>query len=232
MGFQRVDILHGSTYRDNSTIVIVPGRDEMIHHRVFQTWQNLMPLMNQKRTFVFIIGHEVGVAYNNAIQHILQDPELSKWKYILTLETDNLVPPDAHIQLLKTLDDGKYDGVSGLYWTKGDVNMPMAYGDPEMFRATGVMDFIPRDVREPLAKGDVMEVNGIAMGCSLYRLDLFREVPPPWFVTVAKFAPGVGIQLATQDLNFCEKARRLGKRFAVDMNVRVGHIDVRDGTVY
>ena len=36
----------------------------------------------------------------------------------------------------------------------------------------------------------------------------------------------------TQDLSFAERAVRLGKRFGVDMRVRVGHLDVRTGVIY
>jgi hypothetical protein len=77
-----------------------------------------------------------------------------------------------------------------------------------------------------------MPVCGIAMGCALWRMDLFRDIPPPWFVTVADVVPGKGIQGFTQDLFFCQKAVLAGKRFAVDMRVKVGHLDINTGHVY
>ena len=110
--------------------------------------------------------------------------------------------------------------------------MPMAYGDPEEFRQTGALDFRPLDVRRALQLGRVVPVNGIAMGCALWKLDLFRAVPPPWFVTVADMIPERGSQVMTQDLYFCRKAREMGKTFAVDCRVRVGHLDVNTGEVY
>jgi hypothetical protein len=231
LGFERVTHLPGSTYKDNSTVIIVPARDTMVDLRVQQTWQGLMAPMNQKRAMLFATGDEVGVAYTRVIQQVLADPELSKWKYIMTMETDNLQPPDAHIKLLQTIEAGPYDGVSGIYYTKGDINMPMAYGDPEEYARTGVLDFRPRDVREAQAKGHVMEVNGIAMGCSLYRMELFRQLEPPWFVTVADVVDGSPIAF-TQDLYFCKNARSKGKRFAVDFRVVVGHLDLATGIIY
>lgn len=244
-GFQRIEHISGSTYRDNSTIVIVPTRG-MIHHKVVAAWNNLIPPMNQKRTplqfatpgpgeerhMIVTSGHEVGRAYDTMIKHILAHPELSKWKYILTLEDDNLPPPDAHIRLLESIEHGKYDAVGGLYFTKGDLNMPMCYGDPAQYRRTGELDFRPRDVRNAMQSGNLIECNGIAMGCSLYRLDLFREIPEPWFVTVNDVVEGQGPQCFTQDLWFCQKAVRAGKRFAVDARVRVGHLDINSGEVY
>jgi hypothetical protein len=78
-----------------------------------------------------------------------------------------------------------------------------------------------------------MEVNGIAMGCALWRMELFRELAAPWFVTVNDVFPEKGgAQCFTQDLYFCERARRAGKRFAVDFRVKVGHLDTETGVVY
>lgn len=231
LGFDRLELQHGSTYKDSSTIILIPTRGE-VNHRVVQSWMSLISPMNQKKALFFVVGDEVGAAYNRMISNILADPELSKWKYILTLEDDNIVPPDAHIRLLESIQEGPFDAVGGLYFTKGEINMPMAYGDPREFAETGRLDFRPLDIRQALGRGNLMEVNGIAMGCSLYRLSLFRDIQSPWFVTVGDYIPDRGPALMTQDLFFCERARRVGKRFAVDMRVRVGHLDVNTGIVY
>jgi len=231
VGFDRVQTIPGSTYRDCSTIVIMPTREPKIDFRVVQAWQQLIAPMNQKRAMLFCYGDEVGIAYERLVDNILGDRELSTWKYIMTVEADNLPPPDAHIRLLESIEAGKFDGVSGLYFTKGEVMMPMAYGSAEEYKATGVLDFRPLDVRRALASGNVMEVNGIAMGCSLYRLDLFREIPKPWFMSISDVMDGQPVGY-TQDLFFCRRARLAGKRFAVDMRVKVGHLDLASGIVY
>lgn len=252
LGFERIETIQGSTFKDNSTAIIVPMRGVEIHsnapscvsgdHRgckkpfahqkVFSSWMNLIAPMNQKRMMMQVVGHEVGEAYNDAIRQILANPELVKWKYVMTLEDDNLPPPDAHIRLLESIEWSGFDAMSGLYFTKGDIGMPMAYGDPDEYRRTGMLDFRPRDVRMAIQHGNVMEVNGIAMGCAIWRMDLFRQIPGPWFVTVADHVPERGSIAQTQDLNFCEKARRVGKRFGVDFRVKVGHLDVDTGVVY
>lgn len=231
LGFERIETISGTTYKDCSTIIVAPTRGT-INVKVVQAWQNLLPLMNQKRAFIFATGHEVGIAYNQLIENIIVNPELNKWKYILTLEDDNLPPPDALQRLIETIEESQYDAVSGIYFTKGDINMPMAYGTPERFRATGELEFIPRNVVEAVQNGHVMEVNGIAMGCALWKLDLFKEIKSPWFVTCNDIVPEKGAMCYTQDLYFCERARRLGKRFAVDFRVKVGHLDINTGLVY
>lgn len=243
LGFERVEHIAGSTYKDSSTVIVIPTRSKfktedgqevrgLIPSKVVQSWQALIAPMNQKRAIFFASGHEVGRAYDAMIQTILDHPELSKWRYIMTLEDDNIPPPDAHIRLLESIAWGNYDAVSALYFTKGEVNMPMAYGDPEEYKRTGNLDFRPRDIRDALKHGQVMPVNGIACGCALWKMSLFREVPPPWYVTMNDLIPGKGIVGMTQDLAFCQKAVLAGKRFATDMRVRVGHLDIASGTVY
>lgn len=233
LGYERVKVMHGGSFKSAKTVVIVPTRG-MINHRVVQAWQALLAPMNQARGFIFAAGDEVGVAYNKAIANVLADPVLSTWDYVLTLEDDNLPPPDAHIRLLESIDQCNADASSGIYWTRGDLNMPMAYGDADVTAATGAFDFAPLSPArciEAMNNEGVVRVNGIAMGCALWRMDLFRQLSAPWFVTVSDLVDG-GARSYTQDLFFCERASKAGKRFVVDFRVRVGHLDVNTGVVY
>jgi len=235
LGFERIEKISGTTYKDNSTIIIIPTRG-MIHWRVAQALNGLISFMNQKRAMFFAVGHEVGIAYNTMIQNILADPQLSTWTYIMTIEDDNIVPPDAHIRLVESIELG-FDAVSGIYFTKGDYNMPMCYGDPDEFRRTGVLEFRPRNIADLLKSGgSVVECNGIAMGCALWRMSMFKEMRDVcknmWFQTINDVIDGKGVVCQTQDLGFCGIAKRAGKRFAVDLRVRVGHIDPATNVVY
>lgn len=229
--FENLEHLKGTTYRDVSTVVVIPSRGTMsprAAHAIF----NVMGPMNAKRAVLVCEGDEVGRAYDRMIQTILAHPDLSGFKYLLTLEDDNLPPPDAHIRLIESIEAGPFDAVGGLYFTKGEGGMPMCYGDPSEYARTGVLDFRPRDVRSAVAGGHIVECNGLAMGCTLYRMQLFRDLAAPWFVTVSDVIPGKGAASMTQDLYFCERARKMGKRFAVDCRVRVGHLDVNTGIVW
>jgi len=223
--FESIRLLHGASFRDQSTIVIIPTRGT-IPWQVVAAWQNLQYPMNQKRALFFAVGYEVGHAYNRMIESILKDPNLSKFKYVLTLEDDNIPTHDALIRLLETIETG-FDAVGAIYFTKGEGGMPMAYGDPKEWEQ-GEMTFAPRNVSEALQKGRVMEVCGIAMGCSLWRMELFRQIPPPWYVTLCETDAGS----MTQDLYFCKRAKMAGKRFAVDFRAKAGHLDVQTGVVY
>lgn len=222
-GFERVEHVVKSSYRDNSMVVICPLRTPMVHHRVVQSWQSIQWPMNQKRAMFMVTGAEVGEAYDDQLAAVLQHPDLSKWKYLLCLEDDNLIPHDAVTHLCESIELGPFDGVGGLYFTKGDLNMPQCYGDPVEFQRTGVLDFRPRDMVAAIKQGAIVPCNGIAMGCSLFRLSAFKDIPRPWFKTNPS---------NTQDLHYCSKAASAGKRFAVDARVKVGHIDVGTGIVY
>src|SRR6185503_17373059 len=112
-------LIRGNTYRDLSTVWITPTRGD-VKARVVSSWIALMRPMNQP--FVgplFIEKDEVGVAYQKMFDIILENPELSKWKYVLTCEDDNLPPSDGLMKLYESIEKG-YDCVAGLYWTKGE----------------------------------------------------------------------------------------------------------------
>ncbi|MCX7778671.1 MAG: hypothetical protein N2259_00240 [Patescibacteria group bacterium] len=205
----------GKAYQDLSTICIVPTRG-MIPAKAAQSWMGLITPMNQKFTRIFMIGMEVGEAYNAAIELILANPELSKWKYILTLEEDNLPPPDGLLKLYENMD--KYDVIGGLYWTKGEGGQPMIYGDPN----DPEMNFRPQPPRM-----EIQPCNGLGMGFTLFRLELFKDprIEKPWFKTCQEYDPQRGSKIYTQDLYFFEKIRQFGYKVACDTRVRVGHYD-------
>jgi len=216
LGFERVEHVSKASYRDNSMVIIIPSRTPFLHTRFVQAMDALQYPMNQKRAKFHVTGAEVGEAYEEQLAAVLAHTELGKWKYLLTVEDDNLLPPDAITLLLEAIELGPFDAVGGLYFLKGDMAMGQCYGDPVEFQRTGVLDFRPRDMSAAVKQGMVVPCNGIAMGCSLYKLSMFKDVPRPWFKTNPH---------NTQDLHFCSKACAVGKRFAVDARVRVGHAD-------
>lgn len=212
------------SYRDLSTIIICPTRGQ-IPARVVQSWMGLMRPMNQKVIGpIFAIGMEVGAAYNNLIEQILAHPELSKYKYILTIEEDNMPPADGLLKLYESMD--KYDVVQGLYWTKGEGGQPMIYGSP---------DVIPKNFIPQVPKLDqVQQCNGLGMGFNLFKMDIFKDkdVPKPWFKTVQEVIPGQGARAYTQDLFFYEQSAKAGYIFACDNRVKVGHYDYINDIVW
>lgn len=213
-------LIKASTYRDLSTICVIPTPGFSIDWRVSQAIENLVKPMNQPYAKWFVTGAEVGDAYNTAIAQILADPNLSKWKFLLTVEHDNLPQPDALLKLQAAMYSTPYAAIGGLYWTKGLDGQPMIYGDPKVWPP----NYIPQ-LPEP---DTIQECRGIAMGFTLWDMNLFKDprLTNPWFETKAGWTPTTGTIAGTQDLVFCGKATALGYRFAVDTSVRVGHMDI------
>lgn len=211
------------TYKDLSTVCVVPTRG-VIPARVVQYWFNLMQPMNQKFMRVFVIGLEVGDAYNSAVELILNNPQLKDWKYLLTLEEDNIPPPDGLLKLYENME--KYDAVGGLYWTKGEGGQPMIYGDPKAMP----MNFLPQIPRPDT----LQECCGLGMGFTLFKISIFRDpkVPRPFFKTIQEYQPGQGIRAYTQDLYFFENIHSLGYKVACDTRVKVGHYDMESDKIW
>ena len=215
---QRVE--KSKMYRDNSTIIICPTRGTF-PTRVVQSWMKLMKPMNQTVAGpIFAESMKVDVAYETLIEYILSNDYLSKFKYILTIEEDNLPPPDGLIRLYEGMEE--YDVIGGLYWGKGEDGFPMIFGNPE-----DPTDFKPQ-VPQP---GKLQQANALGMGFNLFKLDMFRQIPRPWFKTREEVTEGNSIA-NTQDIYFYKKAAEQGFKFACNTDILVGHYDSRSDIVY
>lgn len=208
-------------YEDQSTIIICPTRGSF-PTRVVQSWMKLMRPMNQSVVGpIFAESMKVDVAYETLIEYILSNDYLNKFKYILTIEEDNLPPSDGLLRLYEGMSE--YDVVGGLYWGKGDDGFPMIFGDPK-----DPEDFKPQ---VPIANS-LQQANGLGMGFNLFKLEMFKNIPQPWFKTIQE-KNDVGIDVAkTQDLYFYKNASKYGYKFACDTNILVGHYDSRNDIVY
>lgn len=248
----------GDTFKDLSTICILPipgpvtekkflnctkckHKNEYenwtfsgIHPIFIEAYKRLIRPMNVPFLEMMPSGYEVGDAYTKAIEMILATPQLAKFKFILTVEYDNIIPfiPNTQgplMMLYETMEKG-FDVVGGLYWTKGNPSMPLIYGDPKEGRKAPAGMF---KVRMDWKPGDIVECNGMGMGWTLFKLDIFKDkrIKKPWFKTVNEHTKK-GPALYTQDLNFFEKFRKLDYRCAVDTRIRVGHLDFKSGIIY
>ena len=212
-----------NSYKDLSSICIVPCLNS-IPSKVVQNWMGLMSPTNQKFTRIFVMNMEVGKAYSETIEMILAHPDLSKWKFIFTLEHDNMVSPDCLLKLYEDIEG--YDAVGSLYYTKGIGGKPMCYGNPFI----QPMNFVPF---QP-AVNAVTRCNGLGMGATLFKIEMFKDkrIPRPLFETHQSYTPGVGARAYTQDLKFFEEAGKLGYKFGCSTNTLTGHFSLEEDMVW
>jgi hypothetical protein len=208
-------------YKNLSTIIICPTRG-MFPTKVVQSWMKLLKPMNQLVAGpIFAESMQVDAAYNSLFKYILDNAYLSTFKYVLTIEEDNLPPTDGLLKLYENIDE--YDVIGGLYWSKGKDGFPMLFGNPE----EDPMDSKPQTPKY----GQIQQVNALGMGFNLFKLDMFRNVPEPWFKTVEEVGD-LGVEQMTQDFYFYRKAASLGYKFACDNRVLVGHYDSKKDIIF
>jgi hypothetical protein len=218
----RARILEGASWKHQRVIVLIPASDTISTKVALSHWNIIFP-PNNPVFRMLCLGMEVADAYNQAIEQVLAEPTLSTWEYFLTVEHDNVIPPDGVLQLIESMDKNpKLSAISGLYWTKGEGGVPQIWGDIN----DPVVNYRP----QPPLPDQVQECYGIGMGFALWRIRMFanKKLRRPWFKTSASVTEGVG----TQDLYFAADARKHGYRFAVDTRVKVGHLDLRTGIVW
>jgi hypothetical protein len=132
-------------------------------------------------------------------------------KYLFFLDWDVLPPPETLQRLVYTLDNRpEIDVAAALYTTRAPVPAPLVY------RAFDV------GVDWDWTAGDVLDVEGVATGATLFRVSCFDKVPEPWFVTDG----------GTEDLYFCRHLRENGGRIVLDTALQCGHQDQASGITY
>jgi len=213
-------LLKGGSWKKQRIIVVIPAGESIPAKAALSHWNLVFP--PNQAVFRFLAqGMEVGDAYSSAIEEILRHPDLSQWEYILTIEHDNIPPPDGVIKLIKQMEaHPEYACIGGLYYTKGEEGVAQIWGDPK----DPVLNFRPQ-IPVP---GQLIECCGTGMGFNLFRLSMFKDekIKRPWFRTITE--NGVG----TQDLSFWGEARKYGYRCAIDCDIRVGHYDVANDIVW
>jgi hypothetical protein len=210
-------ILEAATWKKQNIVVVIPA-SQLVPAKCALSWMNLVFPPNNGVVRMLTQGMEIGEAYNMAFQSIVEHPSFGNYQYILTLEHDNVPPPDGVLNLLKYMEAyPDYSAISGLYWTKGELGVPQIWGDIN----DSVVNYRPQ-----VPKGEIQECYGIGMGFALWRMEMFKhpKLVKPWFKTTAH-ATGIG----TQDLYFWTNNRRLGFKCAVANTVRVGHFDPSTG---
>lgn len=145
--------------------------------------------------------------YNNIVQEAIND----KADYLVTVEDDTFPQPDAIVKLYELLKQNPMSAVGAWYPKKEESRQ-------------GVHIILKDGERTQLkADGGIHEVYTMAMGCSIYPVKMFTEIPYPWFKTTA---------ILSQDSFFSQLAREKGYKLLVDTSVKCKHICRITGKIF
>lgn len=150
-----------------------------------------------------IYGLPVDKAYNEAVLMAMREG----CDYLLTIEDDTFPAGDGLVKLL----NHNLDIVGGWY--------PMRREPLE-----GVPIVVKNNQRQSLEPdGNIHEVYTIPQGFTLFKVDIFRRLQHPWFVTTPQLS---------QDSFFSQLAREAGFKLWCDTSILCQHIDRETGKVY
>jgi SAM-dependent methyltransferase len=129
---------------------------------------------------------------------------------------DTIPPPHGFVQLLQKMQrhpDKKI--VTGVYFSRSFPPQPMLW--------RGWMDGSYYDWHV----GEFFEVDWAGCDCLMIDVDVFRNMPKPWFSQDYVFGPNQKTPpaLATEDIYFYEKARKYGYAAWCDASVQCVHQD-------
>lgn len=174
--------------------------------------------------FEFVRGYDCATARNRIAMKALD-----MWvDYVLMVDNDVVLPPDA---LLNLLDDPK-DVTLGYYAHRDTDNVYR--GNTcicRQFMPDGTRyynyplesEYSAAEMQEMFEKGIYkQEVHGGGMGCALIRTEVFREIDYPWYDWVNYKDDNRG--MLSEDLFFCEQCRANGIAIYTDTRVACGHM--------
>ena len=232
----RIDI---ATHQTGPREVIALGVPSfgMVHLFWSARLYNLRMPMNRIVRHLYVVGKEVGHARNEIVAKALameQDDPGIRCTKLLFLDDDVLFHPDVLLKLLAV----NRPIVSGLYYTKTSVPVPLVLSD----EYAGTKSWTP---------GEIVDCAAHGMGLCLIDTEVFRRVRdeldigvdpfgyPNWFATTRDASivrpDGVpAISNQTEDVAFLQKAVALGYQPCVDTSPQAfaWHLDTKTQTAY
>lgn len=166
----------------------------------------LTELYNNGRNYEVKIYMLSSTVIDRARNHLVRDALKDGCDYIMFIDADMLLPPNA----VDNLIDMNVGIASGLYFTKGKPYLPVARVkkkdsySPEKWDTDDDHRYL-----ETFEFNKIMKVAAVGMGCCLIKSEIFRKLEYPWFKFEWKKRDGNVFQLA-EDLYFCENALKEG----------------------
>ena len=179
------------------------------------------PPINFNTEMMTLYGLPVAQARETIAEHAVKN----NFKYLFFLGDDVVIPAHTLQTLIYRLEQNEDIGVvGGIYCSKAAVPNPL------VFRGNGGGSYWDWKV------GEFFEVTGLGMDATLIRVDVFKDLPKPWFKTVedAGYLDNENrVELWTEDLYFCNKVLEHTKyKIYADATVICEHWDFAHNRCY
>lgn len=137
-------------------------------------------------------------------------------EYVLWLDSDMTFPSNIYYRLKEHIDKGEADIVSGLYFARLAPYDPVIFTDIKLGphweienKGHKIYDY---------RKSPFFEIDGCGMGCCLMKMEVLEKMAEEYGTL---FSPLPSI---SEDISFCQRAKRLGFKIGCDSTVECGHI--------
>ena len=194
---------------EKGKILIAVPTFENIKPQCFKSIFGLTNPKNFNLYFDYVKGYDCARARNEiaklAIKH--------NFDYVLMIDSDVSVPKETVNKLL----DCKTDVALGWYYkkrTKTDETVIFDFGKD----FTGKNMIYGKTLYE---REDPFEIKGGGLGISLVNVNVFRKMPYPYF----KYVIYDNDTILSEDLYFCNEARKYGMQIKCNPSVKGGHIN-------
>ena len=182
-----------------------------VHHRTISSMTRLA--MDVARNSDYGIGYLMASnsficgARTKLVQHAID----MGYDYLFFIDADVDFPVNALRKLMHTAEKHNERAVAGLYCMRNHPHFPLIYMEED--NAPG--HCFPVLVH-PEQHGKLIRCDATGFGCTLLRLDMFKDISREWFSL-----EGGG----TEDIYFfCKAKRELGLSVVVDTAINCGHV--------
>jgi hypothetical protein len=133
--------------------------------------------------------------------------------YLFFVDDDMICPDDLFLKLYR--HRAIADVVAPLAFTRNAPHKPVCYASIEGWDAVNREPYFINNTIMKYQRNKLMECDAVGFGAALIKVDLFRKIKQPWFMS----SEGTG-----EDILFCYKVKKVGGRVFMDTSVDIGHV--------
>lgn len=141
------------------------------------------------------------------------------YDFIMWIDSDIIFKPEQFDRLL----NHDVDICSGLYFMEGGREFAaVEKWDTEFFLKNNCFEFLTPDILARKNPKGLMEVDYNGFGFMLIKKGVFENIKYPWFFDEMQKI-GNCVDIPSEDVSFCKKAKKAGYKIYIDPSIVVGH---------